>query len=526
MTDFASTSALVFTQGHLFRHVSADKATLYRAVMDAFAAAKREFVPYLRPDEVLARISHRDYAAAVESVAAPPTLDEVQSALAQLADWGNVDSQPDTARVSSIEDFYRARFLYRLTEGGEAVETALTTFAHALRRRAELQSVALEDIASRLQSLSALAAAESPDAAKVHEVLRDLAQRLGDLADNAQAFMAGVARGIDLQQTDMAALLAWKQRLISYLERFISDLVARSTVIAERIARLQPKIEPLLWLAARREARDAAPDDAGQRDALDERMSAWRQRWHGLSRWFIAADGEVAQAELLRGRALAAIPQLMTAVANLNDRRSGRSDRSADFRLLARWFNDCSDGDAHRLWRAAFALNPARHLSLCAEEDDVAAATSWSDAPTIAIHPRLREYGTATPKGPPPRVKERAQERELLARQLADEHAQVEAARERLATGEAITLSALGTLDRHAFRLFLALLGEALAAQTEPDAAIERQTSDGLLRVRLEPLGAETFACIETELGTFSGRDHRLTITNTAGAGASEAEPA
>lgn len=504
----------VTAQGNLFRHVSADKASLYRAIMDAFAEAKHEFVPYLRPDEVLARMAIGDR---VADGAALPTLDEVQTALAKLAEWGNVDSQPDTARVSSIEDFYRARFLYRLTAGGEAVETALSAFAHALRRHAELQSVALEDIASRLQSLRALAIAPMPDAAKVHEVLRDLAQRLGDLADNAQAFMAGVARGIDLQQADITALLAWKQRLIGYLERFISDLVARSAVIAERITLLQPKIEALLWLAARREARDAAPDDAGQRDALGERMGAWRQRWHGLSRWFIGTAGEVAQAELLRSRALAAIPQLMTAVANLNDRRSGRSDRSADFRLLARWFNNCADdGDAHRLWRAAFALNPARHLGLCADADDVPAATSWSDAPAIAIHPRLREYGTATPKGPPPRIRERRQERELLAHQLADEHAQVEAARERLATGAATTLSALGTLDTHAFRLFLALLGEALAMQTDPNATVERQTGDGLLRIRLEPLDADTFARIETELGTFSGRDHRIMISSTA----------
>lgn len=507
-------------QGDLFRHVSADKAWLYRAVMDAFAAAKREFVPYLRPDEVLARVIRSDESigrADGRPASAVLTLEDVQGALAQLADWGNVDSQPDTARVASIEDFYRARFLYRLTEGGEAVETALTAFAHALRRRAELQSVALEDIAARLEALHALAAAPPHDAAKVHEVLRDLAQRLGDLADNAQAFMAGVARGIDLQQADMNALLAWKQRLIGYLERFISDLVARSAVIAERIALLQPKIEALLLLAAQREARDAAPDETGQRDALAERMTAWRQRWYGLSRWFAGAEGDVSQAELLRSRALAAIPQLMSAVANLNDRRSGRSDRSADFRMLARWFTDCTDdAGAQRLWRAAFALNPARHLGLCAGDGDVPASTHWPDAPAIAIHPRLREYGSATPKGPPPRVRERNDERELLARQLADEHAQVEAARVRLASGEITTLSALGRLDRHAFRLFLALLGEALALQSEPEAIVERQTGDGLLQVRLEPLAADSYARIETELGTFSGRDHRITITSTA----------
>jgi len=42
---------------------------------------------------------------------------------------------------------------------------------------------------------------------------------------------------------------------------------------------------------------------------------------------------------------------------------------------------------------------------------------------------------------------------------------------------------------------------------------VERLTGDGLLHVRLEPLGAESHAEIRTDSGMFSGRDHLLTIT-------------
>ena len=37
----------------LFSHVTAEKAVVYRAIMDVFAAAKRQFRLHLRPDEVL-----------------------------------------------------------------------------------------------------------------------------------------------------------------------------------------------------------------------------------------------------------------------------------------------------------------------------------------------------------------------------------------------------------------------------------------------------------------------------------------
>ena len=116
-----------------------------------------------------------------------------------------------------------------------------------------------------------------------------------------------------------------------------------------------------------------------------------------------------------------------------------------------------------------------------------------------------------------PRVRDRAEARARLARELAEESQQVEAARKRLATGQPTRLSDLGELDRHAFGLFLGLLGEALTEQAGPDATAERQTGDGLLHISLTPLAADSRARIDTPHGVFSGRDHLITITPTRG---------
>lgn len=494
----------------LFRHLTAEKASLYRSVLDAFAAAKRQYRLQLRPDEVLAE-------APWDGV--PPPVEEVNAALSQLAEWGNLESQPDMARVTTLADYYRARFLYRLSQGGEAVEAALDQFEQAMQRRAELQTVALEDIDARLRTLTALLDETELDAAKLHETLRDLTRVFESLAENAQAFMAGVARSVELQRGDVAAVISYKRRLIDYLDRFIGDLVRRSESIATALAHLGPRIRPALLAIARREAGDAAPGDA-QDQAGEEaaRYLAWTERWQGLTGWFLPRGHAPAQAELLRGRARAAIPRLLAAIAALNERRSGRSDRSADFRVLARWFLGCEDDDeAHRLARAAFALNPARHLAFNpAAEESLPASTPWAAAPPLAIHPRLREYGEAAPRGPQARVKVRDEGRAALAAQLQEESRQVEAARERLATGRPIRLSELGVLESQEFSLFLSLLGEALAEQAGPDAVIERPTGDGLFLVRLEPLGLGTQAIIETPAGAFSGRDHVLTVTTVA----------
>ena len=499
----------VSDSAELFRHVSAEKAYFYRCIMDVFAAAKRQYRLQLRPDEVLAE---------ARWPAKLPEIEEVNAALSQLTAWGNLESHPDTARVSSLSDFYRARYLYRLSQGGEAVESALALFVQTLERRAELQSVALEDIASRLEALRALAAETEPDAAKVHETLRDLVRVFEGLAENAQAFMAGVARSIELQQAKAGAVLNYKRQLIDYLERFIGDLVRRSDTIAGLIDALEPRIDAMLQQVAAREGRDAAPGEIqDQIDAQARYRDAWRERWRGLRGWFFRSSHEPSQAELLRARARSAIPQLLAAIAALNERRSGRSDRSADFRVLAGWFAACADdNEAHRLARAAFALNPARHFSLDIDAGtDVPATTRWADAPPLVIHPRLREYGEAAPRGPLPRVRDRTEARARLARELAQESQQVEAARKRLATGQPTHLSNLGELDTHAFSLFLGLLGEALSEQAGPESIAERPTGDGLLHIHLKPLPPDSYAEIKTPRGIFGGRDHVITITST-----------
>lgn len=76
-----------------------------------------------------------------------------------------------------------------------------------------------------------------------------------------------------------------------------------------------------------------------------------------------------------------------------------------------------------------------------------------------------------------------------LARALAEESLQVEAARQRPAIGLPTHLSGLGEFDAHAFSVFLGLLGEALSKQAGPESILDgfrpesarRKSSDFLL---------------------------------------------
>ncbi|SRR6266545_1018195 len=491
-----------------FAYLTAPNAATYRGVMQAFVQAKRRFVVHMRPEDILETLRFE--------VDQPAIVD----ALTQLVGWGNLRADPDTTRVTTVEDFHRARFLYQLTERGEAVENAVQTYDETLGRRGALQTVALADIATQLRALAELTG-EGPDPAKVHLLLRGLVDRFTDLAANAQAFMGSLQRTIDLHDADPDTFRAYKDRLVDYLERFIKDLVGTGAEIAELVLGLEAAgIGDLLDLAGAREAEDAAPgaadgDDDPARTEFERLRRLWHERWQGFRGWFVTAPQHPSQAKLLRAQARAAIPQLLQVVASLNARRGGRSDRSADFRELARWFATApAEDDLHRLWRTAFGLSSSRHLSAPGTEPErpVPVSTPWADAPPLDISPRLRRTGSYERRGKPNRIIDRSEQRRYLAELAAKEAAETAAARETLATTHPTRLADLGELDPAAFRLFLGLLGDALAARSPGRRSVDTTTSDGTMAIRLTALDDGARAAIRTPHGVFRGPDHLVEI--------------
>lgn len=496
-----------------FQHVTAEKANLYRAIMRQFAEAKGEFKLHLRPGQVVASL---------EAVSASP-IDriEVERALDQLCEWGNLEKHLDTGEVSSVKEFLRPRFLYQITQEGQAVERALQVFDQAIVEAGELQTTTLHEIRDELEGLLTLADEPAIDDSEAFRRLDILRSRFEQLTVRAQTFLSSLQRTTQLQDVDLNAFMAYKQALVDYLKRFIAELTATSPQIAALIERIeQAGIERLLEGAARRELQDAVIEPDEPRRA--ETVERWRNRWRGLRGWFVPCDGEPAQEQELRAHARAAIPALLRAVLMLHERRVTRSDRSADLRALARWFAEADDDrDAHQLWRAAFGLAPARHLRVDQETLDAweqhpaRASTSWFDAPPLQISPRLRKTGRTRRPGPVAQVIDRRKEKAALARFAAEQAKQLAAARRELATGRATRLSRLGELNTPAFELFLELLGEALAHKPAAAGPVEAISADGTLSIQMEPTGDGVVASVETPAGRFVGDDHHILILET-----------
>lgn len=499
-----------------FAHLNAEKSALYRALLDVFVSERSRFTIALRPSEIAASLATRFPTDPVSPP--PPSETEITAALDQLVAWNNLIATRDTADVATVEEFYRSRYLYQLSAEGEATEHAIGAFFQHLHRPGELQATTLRDLLTLLEQLAAELAAAEPDRDRVHLAFQALATRFEELTSRAQSFMRSLQSTVELHGIELDAFFSYKDALIDYLDRFLGELVlstSRITAALREIAALD--LDRAFRLLAERDLADALqPTDDDFAGAAD----GWRARWEGLRRWFDHPHG-TSQAELLRSRARAAIPALLTTIAQLNERRHHRTDRAADFLALASWFAEAtSDADAHRLWRAAFALAPMRHLriddaTLAARESaGESARTSWLAGTPLRIVPRLRQTGRYAVRGGPRAVVDRAAAKALLASLTREEAAQIARARDRLARNEPLRLAVLSGLDRVEFDLFLDLLGDALARKTDAAAAVEAFSSDGQLRLWLVPIPDAPLATLRTSHGTFTGPDHIVTISH------------
>ncbi len=494
-----------------FRYVTAENAHSYRAIVQVFSEARERYEIELRPADVreaLARSGlHHDLDLSTDA--------DLDRHLDQLDGWGNLQRSHDTAAVARVEDFYRRRFLYRLTPVGEAAHKAVCEVEQTVGRSGALQTSMLVEIRDALGALAD--AARLGDAAGLARALHRLRAAFDSLTEEANLFLSELDRHVSAERVDEERFLAHKRALLAYLGRFVADLKRLAPEIAARVAEAEAlSPERFIPLAASAAERPPALDGG---DPVAQWIAAERERWGGIRAWFAGAEGDGARVGRLQAKARESVARLMRALARLDERHARAVDRAADFRTLARWFAAAaSDDDAHALFASALGLYPARHFHV--EEDDpelTRASTSWWDASPVAIPVRLRTHGAVSRLGRPPLVLDFGDGRAWLAARRKRERAQVDAALARFAGRGPVRLSQLASLDPAEFDQLLALLDEALCARRETDGARRTRSADGQLDIVLRPPpGERDWVVLATPQGRLRCKDYLLEAAPTA----------
>ncbi len=496
-----------------FSFLTADKAPLYRAIVNVFAEAKAGFLLHLRPAEVLGRLT-------AHQVHVDGGVAAVEASLTQLCHWRVLEAYNDNADVATLADFHRRKLQYQLTASGEAVYESTQQFLSHLNRRVTLDASALSRIYDFLAELSILGKHDTIDAEKVFSVLRQVVTDVEDLTARAQSFFRWLHEQTESRRSDLDTFLEFKERLIEYLREFVGELLTRGARIAVVLQEMADISDRLLRAAAYEETREVY-DTADSTGVVirDEALARWTTRWHGLRHWFLDDAAGPAQSRQLQAAARAAIPRVLALAQQQRLRRGNRTDRAADLRELAAWFLETEDDrTAHRLWRAAFGLAPARHLVVDShrleqmDSTPVSANTLWADAPPVIIDPQLRRSGRQQTASALRSIVDTSEARRQLKERLAEERQQEAAIRQDLLDLGRRRFSEIGELSSESFSLLMDLMSAAIDARRPNGTTSTAASGDGRIQIEIDWATDSDVASIDTENGTLHLIDAVFTV--------------
>jgi len=493
------------------RYVTAPNAPTYRAIMEAFSRAKQRYQIELNEREVLELIWANGDAFDVD--------DErpLEVSLNSLVDWGNLAVSHDTPRAASLKDYYRKRYVYRLTAVGEAAHRAVREVEETVGRSGSLQTSMLETIRDVLYKLVLEQRSADPDAGKLVGLLHQLHAAFTSLTEEAGLFITELGRHLSAGHRDVEGFKLYKQAVLAYIGRFVSHLRRIEHQVIERLRELHDHGVDRLILHAVSAAE--LPPALGDSDPAAAWIAEQEQRWRGVLEWFDGrGDGELRWVDRLARFATDAVVRITQTLTRINERRTERVDRAADYRRLALWFSTCDrDEDAHRIAHAAFGVYSARHFHIGDEDDElVHPSTSWWDATPAPIPVPLRRRGRQSNAGRAATARDFSESRRWIEQLRRRERAQVETARRRFTDRGRFCLSALVSVNAEEFALLLDLLDEALCAPRSEDGSRATRTADGRLEVRLSRReDHEDFVEIITPTGRLRCRDYWIEVRDT-----------
>jgi uncharacterized protein (TIGR02677 family) len=485
----------------VFSYTGSQNPALYRTIMKIFMESKERFTSFLEPTDIFERLL----------VGQSWSEQQISSALVQLCDWGNLRALGEEPAS------------FQITSAGEAAERALQSFFLSQAVDFAVHPCGVAAVRYALQELQRLSVEQVATSDRAHQNFLVLHELVEEFSTSANVFLARLQESSDLEASEV-------RRRLDVGRQFIDELKLESNRIADIVKRIgDPGFEKLLHSVADGWIRDSSGQSAEMvRGACDR----WRAVWSRIKFWFVSEENIPCNAEILRDHAGAALDRLDAIVNATHKGRTPRVDRSTDFRILARWFAQTeSDADAHRLWRAAFGLGSARHLSVDdatieeREADGVPTGSSWLQAPPVRTSAIVKNHRSQSVTGSLTRIVDRRIEKQKLAEVCDAEVQRVLDAQRRFGIGDRIRLSELERLESAEFELLLDVLAEAVSTRASDMDRVEFFSADGSLKVRLEPTGDDRQALIFTSEGVFSGPDHWLHIEPTTGMDMLEANP-
>lgn len=487
-----------------------EHAERYRRIMRVFFLNKTRDIGWqLAPHDVQRRLA-TEFGASVEE-------DVLDRALERLVGEGVLAARADTRAVTSAEEWRRKRSVYDITPAGERVERLLAELDTLGEEIGALESGRLLTIRDALARIAAGLSEAEPDAQRLSEDLETVADAIASLRQGATDFMTQLQAFTASDRVTSEEFVAQQDVIVAYLQGFHRDLRRHAEPIFASIAAIEAlEVEGLVELVLSSRPLPPAIGDLTPEQLTEQARRMLHARWDGVRAWFGEPGCTDAPWALLTAKLLDAIRAIIDIAERLIDRAAGRRDRAAAWDRLAQIIAATQPDTAAACLAVATGIRPPRHLAVPDQDADQLAspgATSWRDAPPIAIAAHLRTPGTRMPgSGSPARLASNAGLADRVRALQAAEQEHLGRLLSRLTAGATLRMSDLHRLHPVELEHLLGLLSRAFAQPRSRDGTRRATTADGRLRLRLVPPPDGQRTTVAAEHGQLDCPDYAIEV--------------
>ncbi len=351
-------------------------------------------------------------------------VEHLDAYLGQLHRWRVVErAEQHAVEYSSLEEYYRGRVTWDLTDAAAQVSRFLETFTPAGDRPGSLGPERLRHVHGELAALAELLATPDPSAGRALQAFTNLGAAVDALRAGVMAFMSTLQAARSASgAVDETLFVAYRNGVIEHLEDFRAARRRYARPILDLIERIERE-DALGRLAALAASAEGAYDfRRSEREAREARERELLLVWRGVREWFVGGRGGESPWQRLSEELRGAIAWIAQAYRRLTEQAHSRVDAVAEFVALARLFAEQpTTRDCHAVATGALGLFGARHVALVEPEPEVTSGRSWLEVPEellpdVPLHLRSPDKGaSARALGAAPRRDRRTRARRASA---------------------------------------------------------------------------------------------------------------
>ncbi|MDD3335274.1 MAG: TIGR02677 family protein [Eubacteriales bacterium] len=365
------------------KYLSAENYIQYRAIMRVFFQEHQK-MHYQLDKKALMPLLHQF------SQLQAYTEETLNSDLDQLVAWKNLTPIQDPRKAYTISDFKNRQYQYMMTQAALEVERMATALENLYTRTVGLSSHLFYRLQGQLRQIDQLG--ELP-LKQVNAWWQDLQEDFTRLSQSHQDYLQKFYSPTAENRMDAAEFVAYKQRLIHYLEEFIQELQRNTLQIASQLETVTAERRDEILERILQSELEIPRPEAEKRENWQEELRARNLGvWQSLCRWFVGNESTANQVMEVTNEVIRRVVQN---AAFLVQMQNVSVSNKAELQHFLRLFSQCRDmKEAHCLSSQVFGAQQARHYcAVGSRDEDRIDLSTYEEAPAdFALEPRIRTY--------------------------------------------------------------------------------------------------------------------------------------